>query len=111
MVERGGFEPPKAAPADLQSAPFDRSGTSPFPLYGASEGNRTPDLLITSQLLYQLSYAGVFCLQKAKPKGYFYRRNISIVNIIRFLDLEGNIDIIWSQISFFLRISHFYSYF
>jgi len=29
MVERGGFEPPKAAPADLQSAPFDHSGTSP----------------------------------------------------------------------------------
>jgi len=27
MVVRGGFEPPKAAPADLQSAPFDRSGT------------------------------------------------------------------------------------
>ena len=31
MVERGGFEPPKAVPADLQSAPFGRSGTSPFP--------------------------------------------------------------------------------
>ena len=31
LVERGGFEPPKAAPADLQSAPFDRSGTSPLP--------------------------------------------------------------------------------
>ena len=30
MVERGGFEPPKAAPADLQSAPFGRSGTSPW---------------------------------------------------------------------------------
>ncbi len=30
MVERGGFEPPKAEPADLQSAPFDRFGTSPF---------------------------------------------------------------------------------
>jgi putative FmdB family regulatory protein len=28
-VERGGFEPPKASPADLQSAPFGRSGTSP----------------------------------------------------------------------------------
>jgi hypothetical protein len=28
-LERGGFEPPKASPADLQSAPFDRSGTSP----------------------------------------------------------------------------------
>jgi hypothetical protein len=29
MVERGGFEPPKAEPADLQSDPFGRSGTSP----------------------------------------------------------------------------------
>ncbi len=28
-VGRGGFEPPKAAPTDLQSAPFDRSGISP----------------------------------------------------------------------------------
>jgi hypothetical protein len=28
-VDRGGFEPPKASPADLQSAPFGRSGTSP----------------------------------------------------------------------------------
>ncbi len=25
----GGFEPPKAMPADLQSAPFDRFGTPP----------------------------------------------------------------------------------
>ena len=58
-MERGGFEPPKAEPADLQSAPFDRSGTSPDPLAEASEGNRTPDPLITSQLLYHLSYAGL----------------------------------------------------
>ena len=29
MVEGGGFEPPKAEPADLQSAPFGRSGTPP----------------------------------------------------------------------------------
>ena len=29
MVEREGFEPSKAEPADLQSDPFDRSGTSP----------------------------------------------------------------------------------
>ncbi len=29
MVEGGGFEPPKAEPTDLQSAPFDRSGTPP----------------------------------------------------------------------------------
>ncbi len=29
MVEGGGFEPPKAWPTDLQSVPFDRSGTPP----------------------------------------------------------------------------------
>ena len=29
MVEGGGFEPPKDEPADLQSAPFDRSGIPP----------------------------------------------------------------------------------
>ena len=29
LVERGGFEPPKASPTDLQSVPFGRSGTSP----------------------------------------------------------------------------------
>ena len=27
---REGFEPSKAKPTDLQSAPFDRSGTSPL---------------------------------------------------------------------------------
>ena len=26
LVERGGFEPPKASPTDLQSVPFGRSG-------------------------------------------------------------------------------------
>ena len=29
LVEGGGFEPPKAVPADLQSAPFGRLGTCP----------------------------------------------------------------------------------
>ena len=29
-VGRGGFEPPKAKPADLQSAPVDRFGTDPY---------------------------------------------------------------------------------
>jgi hypothetical protein len=28
-VEGGGFEPPKAEPSDLQSDPFDHSGTPP----------------------------------------------------------------------------------
>ena len=32
MVEGEGFEPSKAEPSDLQSDPFDRSGTPPFGL-------------------------------------------------------------------------------
>jgi hypothetical protein len=38
LVEGEGFEPSKAEPADLQSAPFDRSGTPP---------NETRDYLAT----------------------------------------------------------------
>ena len=30
FVGGGGFEPPKASPTDLQSAPFDRSGIPPI---------------------------------------------------------------------------------
>ena len=55
LVEEGGFEPPKSVTTDLQSAPFGRSGTPPY-LIGAGGRIRTPDLLITNQLLYQLSY-------------------------------------------------------
>ena len=50
VVGSDGFEPPKALPADLQSAPFGHSGNSPF--YGAGGGIRTPDPLITNQLLW-----------------------------------------------------------
>ncbi len=30
LVGAGGFEPPKAVPTDLQSAPFGHSGTLPY---------------------------------------------------------------------------------
>jgi hypothetical protein len=43
--------------ADLQSAPFGHSGITPNKKR-AEEGTRTPDQLITNQLLYQLSYSG-----------------------------------------------------
>ena len=33
MVVGEGFEPSKAEPADLQSAPFDHSGTQPRVFY------------------------------------------------------------------------------
>ena len=48
LVGRGGFEPPKAVPTDLQSAPFGHSGIFP---YGAGGRSRTNNLLITNQLL------------------------------------------------------------
>ena len=60
----GGFEPPKSLTTDLQSAPFGHSGTRPYLIFikfsGAGGRTRTPDLLITNQLLYQLSYTSEF---------------------------------------------------
>ncbi len=51
--------------ADLQSAPVGHLGISPFDrLIGANEGTRTPDRLITNQLLYQLSYIGLYNTKK-----------------------------------------------
>ena len=85
LVEGEGFEPSKAEPSDLQSDPFDRSGTPPNvtvnyagvalscqthltqieftspqhpEITGAGTKNRTRDLLITSQAHYQLCYTG-----------------------------------------------------
>ena len=54
LVERDGFEPSKSVTTDLQSAPFGHSGISPD--RGAGDRNRTNNLLITNQLLCQLSY-------------------------------------------------------
>ena len=63
LVGEGGFEPPKALPADLQSVPFGHSGIPPYSILrwkgGAGGRIRTPDLLITNQLLYLLSYTSV----------------------------------------------------
>jgi hypothetical protein len=68
LVGEGGFEPPKSVTTDLQSAPFGRSGIPPYiqlfnsissPASGEGRAGgriRTPDLLITNQLLYRLSY-------------------------------------------------------
>lgn len=64
----GGFEPPKATPSDLQSDPFGRSGTPPHFFYGAGTPNRTEDILITSEMLYLLSYIGLsFNLRQLLP--------------------------------------------
>ena len=52
-----GFEPSKASLTDLQSAPFGHSGTHPN--IKADERTRTVNLLITNQLLCQLSHIGI----------------------------------------------------
>src|SRR5690606_26624368 len=50
----------RLTPADLQSAPFGRLGTPPYPPFpGAGGGDRTRDLPLTRRLLFQLSYASV----------------------------------------------------
>ena len=57
----------RLTPADLQSAPFNHSGIPPYKHgckrtnHGADEGTRTRNLLITNQLLYQLSYVSDSC--------------------------------------------------
>ena len=58
----GGFEPPKRYAADLQSVPFGLSGIRPknnkYSLVKADDRTRTDNLLITNQLLCQLSHVG-----------------------------------------------------
>ena len=62
-----GLEPIQSETPDLQSGPALQLRRAPyatmpaFPKEGmrASRGTRTPDQLITNQLLYQLSYTGV----------------------------------------------------
>ena len=62
-MDGGGFEPPKQFAADLQSVPFGHSGSHP---YRADERTRTVNLLITNQLLCQLSHIGI---KKMGPTG------------------------------------------
>ena len=57
-VGESGFEPLKAVPADLQSVPFGHSGIPPYCIAKADDRTRTDNLLITNQLLCQLSHIG-----------------------------------------------------
>ena len=60
LVDGEGFEPSKASLTDLQSAPFGHSGTHPYPK--ADDRTRTDNLLITNQLLCQLSHIGIYSI-------------------------------------------------
>ncbi len=60
MVVGGGFEPPKLSRQIYSLIPLaTREPHQHFLLRGAGTKSRTRDLLITSQLLYQLSYTGL----------------------------------------------------
>ena len=66
-VGTGGFEPPKSK---QQIYSLSHLATLVYPHFKlrAEEGTRTPDLLITNQWLYQLSYFGlIFLLLKNVP--------------------------------------------
>ena len=59
-MDGGGFEPPKQFAADLQSVPFGHSGIHPYGISTkADDRTRTDNLLITNQLLCQLSHIGI----------------------------------------------------
>ena len=75
MVGRDGFEPSKSVTADLQSAPFGHSGTYPYEV-GAGEGNRTRNLLITNQLLCQLSYTSADSMVLSDKKKMATRKGL-----------------------------------
>ena len=66
IMDGGGFEPPKQFAADLQSVPFGHSGIHPYEIVivyfytiKADDRTRTDNLLITNQLLCQLSHIGI----------------------------------------------------
>ena len=79
QVGGGGFEPPKQFAADLQSVPFGHSGIHPNKYLivcikhmnyiihhlkmQADDRTRTDNLLITNQLLCQLSHIGALFVQ------------------------------------------------
>ena len=71
-MDGGGFEPPKQFAADLQSVPFGHSGICPYGLHHkADDRTRTDNLLITNQLLCQLSHIGINKKkQTLKTKGF-----------------------------------------
>ena len=69
-----GFEPSKASLTDLQSAPFGHSGIHPYGFtHKADDRTRTDNLLITNQLLCQLSHIGLSLKSKHFRNSGAYR--------------------------------------
>ena len=74
-MDGGGFEPPKQFAADLQSVPFGHSGTHPYGIFHQADNRtRTDNLLITNQLLCQLSHIGKCYYRTSKGNGAYRAR-------------------------------------
>ncbi len=56
LVARAGFEPAKAEPTDLQSVPFDRSGTSPQNITFTSSQDHFHSLRLTRILFFSFNF-------------------------------------------------------
>ena len=87
-MEEDGFEPSKLEATDLQSAPFGHSGTLPYSINGAGGRTWTPDLLITNQLLYQLSYtsaATIFIISQDVP---FVKHFFEVFDFLSFIAIK-----------------------
>jgi hypothetical protein len=69
MVEGEGFEPSKAEPSDLQSDPFDRSGTPPIGLAGDYLENRH-----LRQILFSFAIRGMESIHYLSELSMHYRR-------------------------------------
>ncbi len=71
MVVGDGFEPSKHSAADLQSAPFGRSGIPPN---GASKGSRTPVTSLEGWCTTVMPYSQISCsLHEIQKILYIYK--------------------------------------
>ncbi len=84
FVGEGGLEPPNSSEDRFTVCCNCRYATPPFRCsqpesaweHRADEGTRTPDRLITNQLLYQLSYIGF--IQPFKQLSFFSNRSAKV---------------------------------
>ena len=86
LVEVTGFEP-----ATFWSRTKRATKLRYTSIYGANEGTRTPDLLITNRLLYQLSHIGILQLTAANIYRLYHdlwsivqRRSLSLKHLTIF---------------------------
>ena len=125
MVVREGFEPSKAEPADLQSAPFGRSGTSPhsFEWCRLSDSNQPPADYKSAALpieLRQHHYDKMYCnirLTKCQElfKNFFkvfsfIAVSLSAISIYHESFFDASIFLNFLQFHFFLIGNHKYRY-